>query len=314
MTRQKNIVYSYSYDPRVTIIEKVVNKGISKALNTGFEYLFKLDEVQYLTWGSSDNILYPQFLEKLHDRLKNAPLNVGIVFSCFDHIDANGNFTLNKIEQDYLRDWQQTQKVDDLLDADFIGTSFMYKKSFAQQIQGYYFEPVEDYEYWLRLTEICDFVYILEELMAYRYHSPLSLSKSIHTDKTKHRWWRDQFNLARHMARERRKIPYETTIIFPVSTLDNETIQDIENLLEQLYHNYWLIMIDRTFQLENTLKAHGINDHRITVIASGAPYQTLMGLIETPNTPIKFVYEKQYNFSDISCLTNVIASLKNTKS
>lgn len=306
----KNIVYHFKNDPRITIIEKPVNEGISKALNTGFDYLFTLDEVLFLTWGSSDNILYPHFMEKLHDKIKNSPPNVGLVFSCFDHIDADGKCTLTKEEQDYLGNWQQTQTINDLIDACFIGTSFMYKKSCAKQINGYYFEPVEDYEYWLRLTEICDIEYIPEELMAYRFHSPFSLSKKIHTDKRKHRWWRDQFNLARHMARERREIPYETTILFPVFTSDDKTIADIENLLEQLYQNYLLIFIDKTYQLKHRLKDLGINDPRITVIERSGPDHTLLNNIETPKTPYTIVYTKQYNFSDIYCLSNVIKKLK----
>jgi glycosyltransferase involved in cell wall biosynthesis len=309
----RNIVYDFKNDSRITIIEKSVNEGISKALNTGFDYLFHLDEVEFLTWGSSDNILYPHFLEKLRYKIKKAPPFVGLVYSCFDHIDANGNCIFSKSLQDDFRKWQQNKTFNDILDSCYIGTSFMYKKSYAQQIGGYYFEPVEDYEYWLRLTEICGVQFIPEELMAYRFHSPLSLSKKIHTDKKRHRWWRDQFNLARHMARERREIPYETTILFPVSTIDTKTIEELENLLEQLYHNYWLIIIDKTHQLKNTLKDLGINDHRITVLELSKPDNNLLNNIETPQTPCTLVYSKGFNLSDNSCLSQLINTIKSSK-
>lgn len=309
----KNIVYTYKNDSRVTIIEKPVNEGISKALNTGFNYLFTIDEVQFLTWGSSDNILYPQFIEKLHNKIKNAPPNVGLVYSSFDHIDENGQSLHNQSQQEAFRNWLQNKTLDDLLEVCFIGASFMYKKSYAQQIAGYYFEPVEDYEYWLRLTEICDVEFVAEELMGYRFHSPLSLSKKIHTDKKRHRWWRNQYNSARYLARERRKIPFETTILFPVFTIDDQTIEEIENLLEQLYHNYQLIMIDKTYQLRNTLKDLGIIDQRITIIESFEP-SNFINNMETPKTPYTIVYSKKYNFSDITYLSNVINTIKNSKS
>ncbi|MFJ7470111.1 glycosyltransferase family 2 protein [Peribacillus frigoritolerans] len=310
----KGIVYRYKNDSRITIIEKDTNEGISKALNTGFDYLNKIDEVQFLTWVSSDNILYPDFIKKLYDKIKYAPPEVGLVYSGFHEIDENGNRLHNKLQQEYFLNWQQNKTKNDILDICFIGASFMYKKRYAVQIEGYYFEPVEDYEYWLRLTEICDVEFVPEELMGYRFHSPLSLSKDIHTDKKKHRWWRDQFNLARHKARLRRKIPYETTILFPVFTIDHKTLEGIESLLEQLYHNYWLIIIDNTHEMKNTLKHLGINDHRITVIENSISDCNLLKHIATPETPCKLVYSKGFDFSDISNLSHLIQTIKNNKS
>ncbi|MGG3574312.1 glycosyltransferase family 2 protein [Bacillus gobiensis] len=305
----RNIIYSYQNDPRITIIEKPVNEGISKALNTGFDYLFTIDEVQYLTWGSSDNILYPDFIKKLRKKLINAPSNVGLVYSCFDHIDEHGNCKYSKSEQDGFREWQRNCKKEDMLDAGFIGTSFMYKKIYAQQTGGYYLEPVEDYEYWLRLSEICDIEFVAEDLMGYRYHSPLSLSRQIHTDDIKHRWWRDQFNSARDKARKRRGIPYETTFLFPVFTLDDKTFEDIENLLEQYYSHYLLIILDCTHQVRNKLINMGINDIRIKVIETSETELNLPYHMNTTTTAITLLYSKGYNLKDKSCLTKLINML-----
>lgn len=57
--------------------------------------------------------------------------------------------------------------------------------------------PVEDYEYWLRLSELCEVVYVPVELMVYRVNSPESISTQLRTSLPKHRFWRYKFNLAR---------------------------------------------------------------------------------------------------------------------
>jgi glycosyltransferase involved in cell wall biosynthesis len=295
----KSVVYEFASDPRCTVIEKGKNEGISKALNTGFDYLFKVDEVKYVTWGSSDNLLYPDFFKKLRDKLVHSSSKVGLVYSAFDHIDENARLIYKKERQDKLREWQQTRTKNDLLESSFIGTSFMYKKKYAKQIAGFYLDPVQTYDFWLRLTEICEIAYIPEELMGYRLNSPLSLSKKIVNEKSKHRWWRDKFSLARHQARKRRKLPYETTIYFPVYTLDTGTIEEIETLLEQKYSAYWLVLIDTTKQLPAKLKELGIHDCRIIVTAPPGPN------LELPKTAYNMAY-----FSDVTDMTRVMNTIK----
>ncbi|MCC5803537.1 glycosyltransferase [Rossellomorea vietnamensis] len=295
----KSIVYEFASDPRCTIIEKKKNEGISKALNTGFEYLFKLDEVKYVTWGSSDNLVYPDFFKKLRDKLVSSPSKVGLVYSAFDHINENGQIIFDKERQDDLREWQQTRIADDLLESSFIGTSFMYKKKYAKQIGGFNLDPVQTYDFWLRLTEICDIAFVPEELMGYRLNSPMSLSKKIVNEKAKHRWWRDQFSLARHQARKRRNQPYETTIYFPVYTLDAGTIEEIETLLEQKYSSYWLVLIDTTQKLPAKLKELGIQDCRIIVKSPGRSD------LKLPETSYQMIH-----CPDVNDLTKTMSTIK----
>lgn len=305
----RNIIYQFKNDPRIIIIDNKVNQGISNALNKGFDYLFQLNEVQFLTWGSSDNIVYPNFFEKLRKKLKDATPDVGLVYSSFHHINARGKIIHDNLQQLYFRKWQQNNGINDLLDSSFIGTSFMYKKSYAKRIGGYYLDPVQTYDYWLRLTEICKIEFIPEELMGYRLNSRLSLSKEILFNKDKHRWWRNQFNLARHRARKRRDIAYETSIILPVQN-NAVTTEEIENILEQQYHNYQLIIIDKTKQIQHMLKNTGIHDPRITVIeVSDAEFSNLTQ-IYTPVTPIKLIYSKNLNFTNVHSLSHIINQLK----
>ncbi|KAA9013578.1 glycosyltransferase family 2 protein [Niallia endozanthoxylica] len=231
-------------DGRVHLILKEKNEGVAKTLNIGFDYLMKIEEVKYLTWVSSDNIYYPSFVEKLRSALEKAPDEVGLAYSSFRHIDHKGNFLKEPALEEFYK--YQNQPKENLLDVCFIGVSFMYKKQVAAKIDGYRLEPVEDYEYWLRLTENCEIVYVEEALMEYRTNSPLSVSAQLRNSKVQHRRWRYAFNLARQEARNRRKIPFLLTIIYPVENSSEQTIQKLEQLFEQSFSNYKVIIIDRS--------------------------------------------------------------------
>ncbi|CAM4453570.1 glycosyltransferase [Paenibacillus tarimensis] len=303
----RNQVYQYRKDPRITIIDKPVNEGISQALNTGFNYLLGLKEVHYLTWGSSDNVLYTDFFMKLRQALVNAAPSVGLAYSSFHHMDEHGNVIHSHEQHVKFRSWQQTRTLNDLMDSSFIGASFMYKKRYARLIDGYYLDPVQTYDYWLRLTEKCGITYIPEELMAYRFHSPTSLSREIHLDKQKHRWWRNQFNLARHKARMRRQIGYETVILYPVYRNDWRTVEHIEQLLDQQYHNYRLFLVDKTHQISNMLNELGIADPRISVIPKSGPDSTLLNDIHVPPGSRKLILTEAYDLSRTDALTRLLA-------
>ncbi|WP_332694876.1 glycosyltransferase [Halalkalibacter lacteus] len=279
-----------SGDQRVQLIIKEKNEGVAKALNTGFEFLMEVKEVKYLTWVSSDNIYYPTFIEKLRNALETSPDNIGLSYSSFQHIDANGEFLREPQIELFIK--YQDQPKDKLLDFCFIGVSFMYKKQCATMIDGYKFEPVEDYEYWLRLTEICDIKYIPEVLMEYRTNSPLSISAQIKNSKEHHRRWRYVYNLARHQARNRRNIPFMLTIIYPVQYRMGRTIKKLEELLEQTFSNYKLLIIDQSINQTATQILKHIEDPRIQFISlpGGTEEEAIQKGIQYANTPLTLIY------------------------
>jgi glycosyltransferase involved in cell wall biosynthesis len=229
-------------DPRVEMIIKQTNQGIAKALNSGFDMLFKDLNIKYLTWVSSDNIYYPQFIETLRSVLHNGPNELGLVYSSFQNIDDDDHPLNGEDELAQLRKYQAQPK-EILLDACLIGVSFMYKSQFAKRMEGYHLEPIEDYEYWLRLTEHCDIKYIPIELINYRVNSQYSISAQLQSP-VQHRRWRYAFHLAKYQARRRLNIPTELTIIFTVSKEEQAKLDRLEDLYEQLYSNYYVIVID----------------------------------------------------------------------
>jgi hypothetical protein len=229
-------------DPRVEIIIKETNQGVAKALNTGFDCLFKDGDIKYLTWVSSDNIYNQQFIKTLRNALHNGPQELGLVYSSFQTMDGEDIPLGGEAELAQLRQLQGQPK-EVLLDLCIIGVSFMYKSQIAKRIGGYHLEPIEDYEYWLRLTEHCDIKYIPVELINYRVNSEYSISTQLQSPD-QHRRWRYAYHLARYQARLRLNIPTELTILVPVREQVQSKLDRVENLYEQLYSNYYVIVID----------------------------------------------------------------------
>jgi len=293
-------------DGRIHLILKEKNEGVAKTLNIGFDYLMKIEEVKYLTWVSSDNIYYPSFVEKLRNALEKAPVEVGLSYSSFRHIDHNGNYLKEPALEAFYK--YQKQPKENLLDVCFIGVSFMYKKQVAAKIDGYRLEPVEDYDYWLRLTEKCEIVYVEESLMEYRMNSPLSISAELRNSKVQHRRWRYAFNLARQEARNRRNIPFLLTVIYPVENGSEQSIEKLEQILEQSFSNFKVIIIDRSHDRSAINSLKNIEDPRIQFIELfGASEKKVIRFgMRQADTPLTLIYGKGLFPSSQSILYQII--------
>ncbi|WP_404519574.1 MULTISPECIES: glycosyltransferase family 2 protein [unclassified Paenibacillus] len=230
-------------DPRVQLIILPENKGVPHALNRGFDKLFEDPAITYVTWVSSDNVYNSFFIERLRRELEQGPDSLGLVFSTFRQVDAGGNPLYDEQHQQALIRYQ-SQPHHELLNASIVGVSFMYKSQYARQIGGYRLQPVEDYDYWLRLTEKCSMKFIPEVLMDYRVDSAFSVSASLHSQK-EHRRWRHAFQVAKHETRARRGIPLEMTILMPVTDM-TQAEPLLDQLLEQHYSNCLVRLLDLT--------------------------------------------------------------------
>ncbi|WP_338781077.1 glycosyltransferase family A protein [Metabacillus sp. FJAT-52054] len=230
-------------DPRIEIVINETNKGVSKSLNRGFDILFQDPSIKYLTWVSSDNIYYPNFLSTLRTFLSTSPPNVGLVYSSFQNINDNGNTLLTEAQLEIQRNYQAMPKVN-LLDACIVGVSFMYKSEYAKNLDGYGAEPVEDYDYWLRLTQFCDMAFIPIELVDYRVDSEYSISASL-KNENHHRRWRYMYHLVRHQARVRLQITPELTVVY-IGTDTENAVKRAENLYDQVFSNYHFKIVDRS--------------------------------------------------------------------
>lgn len=231
------------HDNRVHVISLPENKGVAHALNRGFKALFADTAIEYVTWVSSDNVYYPRYIERLRYELVQGPEPLGLVFSTFREIDSAGIPMYDRLHQEALIRYQ-SQPPEELLNASIVGVSFMYKSRYARVIGGYRMQPVEDYDYWLRLSEVCSIKFIPEILMDYRVNSAFSVSASLQSVE-KHRRWRCTFQQIKYEARARRGIDREMTVLMPVSDMA-QAEPLLDDLLEQHYSNLQLKLLDLT--------------------------------------------------------------------
>ncbi|QHW31527.1 glycosyltransferase family 2 protein [Paenibacillus rhizovicinus] len=248
-------------DRRAAILSHGVNQGVAAALNTGFRPLLDTSGIDYLTWVSSDNVYYPRFLETLRHALKKGPEELGLAYSSFQGINDEGVQLYDEQTLAAQRQYQ-SQPTEKLLDSSLIGVSFMYKSRYARLIDGYELVPVEDYDYWLRLTEHCEIKYIPVELIEYRVNSALSVSAMLQT-VAQHRKWRYTYHLARHRARTRRGIAPAITILYPLKEANAQAIERIENLYEQTFSNYICYVLDLSPDMRVTAELSSIS-HPLT--------------------------------------------------
>jgi len=300
-------------DSRVIIIKKEKNEGVAKALNSGFHYLKNFKTIKYYTWVSSDNIYYPTFLAELRETLVHSPSNVGFAYSSFRHIDKHGNPIGNINLKQFIQ--YQDQPKEKLLDVCFVGVSFMYKKEFAEKIEGYHMEPVEDYEYWLRLMETCDLVYLPKILMDYRQESPESISTKLKKSIHLHRQWRYSYNLARVQARNRRNIPPLLTIFFPIKHYTPEIEKKYEDLLEQTFSNYKVVIIDLSKNQYASKKLKHISDPRVAIFINQEKndIQAVKKYIHVSDTPFTLLFGQGDFPSDTFVLDYLVKTFQKIK-
>ncbi len=255
-----NIANHYAKkDKRIRLIPRIYNNGTASALNIGFNFLMKQNNIKYLTWVSSDNIYYPNFLYVLRKQLINAPPEVGLAYSSFRFINAEGK---------PFKHWDfffkhQDQPKENLVNVYFVGYSFMYKKTYAQKIEGYQYTPVEDYDYFLRLTEHCEITFVPQKLMEFRIEAPYSNSIQIKNSNEKRRRRRYLMHFVMTEARKRRNISPELTIIFPVGDSSELSKQALELVLDQSFSNHRLIIHDISSKQEFLPVTNEIPDVRM---------------------------------------------------
>lgn len=307
----KTIRKEIGKDRRIKVIAKRNNQGVAAALNIGFEPLLRRNDIKYLTWVSSDNIYRRNFIRSLRENLMHAPQNVGLTYSCFYHINHKEKSIYDPQYMDQFCQWQNQPK-ENLLETCFVGTSFMYKKEYALMAGGYDLEPVEDYDYWLKLTDHCDIQYISNRLMGYRVNTPYSVSAQLNNNIGKHRQWRYSFMMAKHQARVRRGIPFETTIVYPIHDASETTMTRYEALLEQTYSNYKVIVIDLSPGSEASNGIRDISDPRVHILAmpSADRREAIKAVTQDANTPFTMIYDEA-DFSSLIHLQQIIDQIRN---
>ena len=155
-----------SRDSRLRVIRNSNNLRLPASLNIGH----KRAKGKFITWTSDDNILKPEFLFELVNKLKEK--KVDIIFSDFEIINENDEF---------IR-FFKAGPVEILPFCNPIGASFLYKKEVFEYLEyNETLHGIEDYDFWMRAVLKFKFSHSTNPVYKYRVHSN-SLTATIAAD------------------------------------------------------------------------------------------------------------------------------------
>jgi len=151
-------------DPRITYIRHSQNKMLPGALNTGFDHATG----HYLTWTSDDNEYHPVALDTMVTSLKSYGGSCLVYADYWVENEMTGEKSLRRLESP-LR----------LNSENGVGACFLYTREMYQSIGEYTVSLglVEDYDYWIRISEKFAMHHISQPLYLYREHGDSLTSK-----------------------------------------------------------------------------------------------------------------------------------------
>jgi len=143
------------------------NGGTGSALNEGFKH----STGKYETWFSSDNKLYPEAFQTMHDYLEAHPDIDYVYCNCEIGImdQATGLVELDRknLEREVKQEW----KPENLIHHYFLGIVWLWRRQLREKIGGFQLEPCEDYDFVLRAHDAgFQFAYIPKCMGWFRRH------------------------------------------------------------------------------------------------------------------------------------------------
>jgi glycosyltransferase involved in cell wall biosynthesis len=129
-------------DPRVRVVSRSQNGGVSRAFNDGFAAA----RGDYLTRLAQDDVFEPDTVERMVARLSEAGPKAGLVYCDFTEIDDSGRTVRESIRT------PPPEHV--LVYGNRMGLCVMWTREVWRTVGGFDpdFDAAEDYEYWLRVT------------------------------------------------------------------------------------------------------------------------------------------------------------------
>lgn len=161
-------------DSRIRVVHQK-NQKLPRTLSNGFA----LARGEFLTWTSADNIMHPDFLEKLVAEMKAHP-QTGMVYANLDLIDEKG---APLTDFGWYPDPSAPQVVRlpacvlelNTYANNYVAAAFMYRASVAHAIGDYSANryTTEDYDYWMRINDCFNLRHtsFSDPIYDYRFHS-----------------------------------------------------------------------------------------------------------------------------------------------
>lgn len=141
---------------KIQIITNPENYKLPRSLNIGFRYA----RGSYLTWTSDDNLYLPDAMETMVRELDKHP-DYGLVCCDMDYLFEDGSIMKHRFPE-----------ASQLYLENVVGACFLYRREILETVGEY--DPdmflVEDYEYWLRISQKYPVVHIPRCVYQYRFH------------------------------------------------------------------------------------------------------------------------------------------------
>ena len=156
-----NIVRSYN-DNRIVLINNKKNLGIAETLNKGID----ISKGKYIARMDADDICYPKRLEIQYNFMENN-IDIGM---CGSHVEVFTEQT-NQIHRCPIKD--NEIKVLQIFNSAFTHPAVMIRKSVLKDYNLKYdkfYEGMEDYELWIRISKVSKLANIDDILLRYRNH------------------------------------------------------------------------------------------------------------------------------------------------
>ncbi|WP_422343162.1 glycosyltransferase family 2 protein [Parasphingorhabdus sp.] len=145
-------------DPRVRHLSNDRNLGLPATLNRGF------GEARGMlhSWTSDDNILRPNMLTELVQKLARKP-DVDLVYAGYSVIDD---------DEKILR-YVPPRPVEERWFGNVVGAAFLYRREVTEKLRGYdeRLFGAEDYDYWMRAAHYFRMIPVEADLYLYRRHA-----------------------------------------------------------------------------------------------------------------------------------------------
>lgn len=158
----KRILEEYEKkDERIKVFYQE-NKRLPGALNTGLKHV----SGDYITWISSDSLYLSKALEVLVNTIEKQSEKIGVVFTDWEMFDVRECEMVKSEIKIIYNSW-------DMLKTNWIGPCFIFRKECVNKV-GYYSEDlecVEDWDYWIRISEYYDLMHVPGIYVKWRDHS-----------------------------------------------------------------------------------------------------------------------------------------------
>lgn len=264
----RDVLAGYTIDRRIRLVQQP-NQKLPSALNNGNFFV----RGEFMTWTSADNIMLPDQLAELVIALQANP-QVGLAYSDYQAIDDRGA----PLEDP---DWRRHNRPDGssmirlpqevtlqnfhVSGDNFLGASFMWRTD-LQAVVGVYDESTfggEDYDMWLRMHLVADFIHVPKILYKYRVHDNTLNARAKELDLFKN------IRLLLDVNRERREALLGDAGLLPSS---GGFFRDTGQYGAKTRSSYDLLGY---FELLGREADEGLLDERVRVVVVDAPLRVI---------------------------------------